>query len=128
MPRGWQLTSQKIKLSENDVERACLEVLRWRHFYPLRLQSGLFIHADKAVIEALERAGVPYRCSTVGEVGIPDYVIPLFFVEVKRPGGKLRETQQLKITELAARHYETAVVESVENLTEWLREHGYEKH
>jgi len=124
MPRGWHLTSQKIKLSENDVERACLDVLRWRHFYPLRQQSGRFIMADRAVVQALQRMGVSYRWITVGEPGIPDYVIPRFFVETKRPGGELSVVQQLKITELKAGwDLDTAVVESVEELVAWLARH-----
>jgi len=124
MPRGWQLTGDKIKLTENDVERACLEALRWRHFYPLRQQSGRFILPDRVVIQALDRAGVPYRWTTVGEPGIPDYVIPRFFVEVKRPGGVLSAIQCQKILMLEDQwDLETAVVESVEEQTIWLTEH-----
>lgn len=104
----FRLTSPKIKLSENDVERACLDLLRYRRLYPLRQQSGQFKTSDGRWI----RIGVP---------GIPDYVIPAFFIEVKRPGGLLSEVQRVKIDELN-RHWdlETAVVESVEELIAWL--------
>ena len=38
----FRLTGDKLKLSENDVERACLDLLRYRRFYPVRLNSGKF--------------------------------------------------------------------------------------
>lgn len=108
MSGRFRLTSQRIKLSENDVERACLDLLRYRRLYPLRQQSGRFKTSDGRWI----RVGVP---------GIPDYVIPKFFVETKAPGGILSDVQRAKIYELH-KHWdiETAVVESVEELIEWL--------
>jgi len=124
MPPHWRLTSQKkIQLTENDVEEACLDVLRWHHFYPLRQQSGRFIMPDREVIDTLEGAGVPFRWQTVGEKGIPDYVIPRFFVEVKAPGGVVSLVQRRKIQELALNHLETAVPRSVEEMVAWLDEH-----
>lgn len=105
----FRLTPPRLKLSENDVEKACLDVLRVRHFCPLRLQSGRFWTLDKK------------RIVTVGEPGIPDYVIPKFFVECKAPGQSVSEVQREKIWTLE-KHWgvETAVVESVEELMEWL--------
>ena len=57
----------------------------------------------------------------MGEPGIPDYAIPRFFVEVKRPGGTLSEVQRAKIEQLQE-HWglETAVVESLDELLQWL--------
>jgi len=113
MNHNFRLRSPKIKLSENDVEKACLDLLRVRHLYPLRQQSGLFWTPDKT------------RRIRVGEPGIPDYVIPRFFLEVKAPGREVSEVQREKIWTLK-QHWglETVVVASVEELIEWLALHG----
>ena len=105
----FRLTSSKLKLTENDVEKACLDVLRAHGFYPLWQQSGKFWTLDKK------------RVITVGEPGIPDYVIPWGFVEVKAPNRDVSEVQRQKIWTLE-QHWglETAVVQSVDQLLEWL--------
>ena len=106
----FRLTSPpKPKLSENDVERACLDVLRYRGYRPVRVPAGKYRTPDVQ------------RWVQIGEPGMPDYVIPQFFLEVKRPGGELSLVQQLKISELTQGwNLETAVVDSVEALAEWL--------
>lgn len=121
MDDEFRLRPPEFKLSENDVERAVLDLLRYHHHYPVRLQSGKFIHADKAVIEACRRVRVAVRWATIGEPGIPDYCIPKCFIEVKRPGGMLSEVQRAKIIELRD-HWDlpTWVIESVDELVERL--------
>jgi hypothetical protein len=111
----FRLTPPVVKISENDVEQACLDLLRVRHFYPLRQHSGLFKTPDKKS-----------RYIHIGQPGIPDYVIPRYFVEVKRSGGTLSEVQKEKIRTLKE-HWdlETAVVESVDELIEWLAQHPH---
>jgi len=109
-----------IQLSENDVEKACIQLLQYKHYYPIRLQSGLFPNPDK-LCEACRSSAPRIR---VGEPGIPDYVIPAFFLEVKAPGKKASDVQQEKIRSL--KHYwslETALVDRVEALLEWLRDY-----
>jgi hypothetical protein len=95
------------KLTENDVESACVDLLKWQHYRPLRLQSGRFKTFDD-------------RWVTIGEPGLPDYVVPAFFVEVKRPRGKLSVEQAMKIRQFDDDGIPTAVVQSVEALAEWL--------
>ena len=101
----------KIQLTENDVEKQCLDYLALHRYRPVRLQSGLFTTLGKNP-----------RPVTVGEPGLPDYVIPLFFMEVKRPGGKLSPAQVMKIRELELDGHgvPVAVVDSLEALIEWL--------
>lgn len=123
MARPWSLVGDRPKLSENDVELQCLDVLRHHHFYPLRQQSGLFIPAERQVIAALRQAGVRFRVITIGEPGIPDYAIPQFFVEVKRPGAKASPDQEKKIFELSKSDLETALIDNVESLIDWLKQH-----
>ena len=101
----------KLQLSENDVRKACLDVLRPRHWWPIRQHVGKFRTPDDRIV-------------TMGQPGDPDYVIvrpPSFFLETKRPGGKLSDTQWIRIHQLQQFYgIETAVVESVEELIEWL--------
>ena len=112
-----------IKLKENDVEEACLDLVRYRQFYPVRLQSGRFIMPDRAVVEACRRAGVRVRWQTVGEVGLPDYVCIKndFFLEVKAPKKKPSAVQiEMAIKLEAAYGIGVATVDSVERLAAWL--------
>jgi hypothetical protein len=43
-PRKFRL--QHPRLSENDVERACLDLLRLRGYWPIRLHAGRFKTPD----------------------------------------------------------------------------------
>lgn len=113
----FRLTPPRIKLTENDVERECLDLLRARGYYPLRLQSGVF------------RTLYDNRPLRVGEPGLPDYIAvhpayPAFFLEAKSSGGKLSPRQRDKIRELELGwQLKTAVVDCVEKLINWLNEH-----
>lgn len=110
MASKFRLTSPKVKLVENHVETAVIDVLRYRHHLPLRQHVGRFRTLDGK------------RVITAGELGLPDYAIPAFFVEVKRPGGELSDEQKWKIFELEkCWDLETAVVESADELVEWLK-------
>jgi hypothetical protein len=106
----------KLKLVENDVETACLQLLAYRGWYPVRLQSGLFKTPDG-------------RWVRVGAVGLPDYVClherhPAFFLETKRPASGLSAQQAKKQWELrVAYKLAVATVDRVEALTPWLDAH-----
>jgi hypothetical protein len=105
----FRLTAPRI--SENDVELACVHLLRYRHYYPLRIHSGRW-----------KRDG---RWTTIGEPGIPDYCVPRFFVEVKRPGGIVSIVQQKKFAELEGDPWRipVVIVDTPEALREWLNEY-----
>jgi hypothetical protein len=106
----FKLRAQKLKLVENDVKKACVDLLGAHGYKALRQQSGGLRTPDG-------------RWITVGEPGLPDYAIPAFMVETKRPGARLSEVQQKKIWELENLwKVEVAVVDRVEALAEWLRE------
>jgi hypothetical protein len=100
-----------LQLSESDVTKACLDLLRLHHWWPIRQHVGLFKTKDK-------------RWIRIGESGDPDYVVvraPSFFLELKRPGGELSLEQIARIHQLRQFYrLETVVVESVEELMEWL--------
>jgi hypothetical protein len=113
----FRLRSPVIKLTENDVELQCRHVLQVRGFYPLRLNSGRFLAPGRLCDECRRKA----RWVTIGEPGIPDYVIPQFFLETKRPGGELEDTQKQKIWELEKLwNLQTVVVDDVDTLIKWL--------
>ena len=108
----FRLTSSRITLTENDVERQCIDLLRLKGYYVVRLQSGLLKTPDG-------------RWIRVGEPGLPDYVCVKrdFFLEVKRPWGKLSGAQVNKIFELEACGYAVAAIDSVERLATWLADY-----
>lgn len=107
------LKGDRIQLSENDVKRACLDVLGLRHWLPIRQHVGLF-----------QTVAANPRVLTIGTIGDPDFVVvkpPSFFLETKRPGGRLRNEQRTRIDQLKQFYdLDTAVVESVDELVEWL--------
>jgi len=107
----FRLTAGHLKLSENDVERACIDLLRAHGYYVVRLQSGLFKTPDG-------------RWIRIGEPGLPDYACIKhdFFLEVKRPGAKLSPAQIEKVFELEACGYSVCTVDAVEHLMRWLKE------
>jgi hypothetical protein len=108
----FKLRPPVLKLSENDVESGCLDILRLRNYWPVRLHAGLFKSADgKRWIRGVEK-------------GTPDYLAvrpPSFFMETKRPDGILSDDQKRKIDHLQ-RFFglETIVVEGAEELLAWL--------
>jgi hypothetical protein len=116
MNRQAKFRLEAPRLSENDIERACLDLLWLRGYYVLRLQSGLFRTPDG-------------RWVRIGEPGLPDYAAlhpryPAFFLEVKRPGAKLDEHQQRKIWEIEAGYQvKSAVVNSSAALSTFLAVH-----
>lgn len=111
----FRLKPPKIQLSENDVERQCLDFLLARGYYPVRLQSGRFRTPDG-------------RWITIGEPGLPDYAVLKrdFFLEVKAPNKQPSPAQIRKAFVLQAGYrIGVATVDSLERLLRWLDE--YEK-
>jgi hypothetical protein len=105
------------RLSENDVERAVVDVLRLRGYFVVRLHAGTFRSVDGGRwIKGVER-------------GTPDYATvharhPGFLLEVKRPGEWLSPEQEQKHEELRI-GFRLAIgtVDSVESLVAWLDQH-----
>jgi hypothetical protein len=114
------LTPYKPKITENDVEKACLTVLRTRNYWVVRIHTGTFKSVDgKRFIKGAEK-------------GTPDYqtahsLYPGFLLEVKRPGEAPSPEQALKILEIRrGYHVAVAVVDSAEALNQWLNHHEKE--
>jgi hypothetical protein len=119
----FQLTSPKPpRLNENDVERACCDVLRLRGYFVVRLHAGTYRTADSA------------RWIKGVEKGTPDYALlhhryPGFLLEVKRPGAVATPEQKRKHEELRIGfQLAIGVVDSVEALIAWLDQHERKSH
>lgn len=112
----FRLKSPRLQLSEKHVTKACLDLLRLHHWWPIRQHVGPF-HPYKKFDQVI----------TMGEVGDPDYAVikaPSFFLELKRPGGELSPEQIARIYQLKQFYgLETLVVENVEELMAWLDRH-----
>ena len=116
MASRFRLTPYNPKILESHVAKSCRTVLELRGWKVLRLPVGLFKTLDD-------------RHHSVGEVGLPDYValhgdFRPFFVEVKRPGGKLSRIQEIWIANILQNYrLAVAVVDSPEALARWLDNH-----
>ena len=112
---AFRLTSPP-RLNENDVERACKDLLRLHGWWVRREHSALLKTPDG-------------RWIRIGEPGLPDYVclherFPGFLLEVKRPGEDASPVQKTKIMEIRlGYHLAITVVDTVEALDDWLRQH-----
>jgi hypothetical protein len=104
-------------LTENDVERACIDLLHYRGYWVGRLHAGTFKTADGL------------RWIHGFEKGTPDYAVmhelfPGFMLEVKRPGAFPTPEQDRKHFELhLAYRLAICVVDGPEALRAWLDQH-----
>ena len=109
---NFKLKSQKIQLSENDVEEQC-KTLAGLHGYRLeRLHAGTAKTLDG-------------RFWTLHPPGTPDWLAahgrrPSFYLEVKRPGEKTSPVQDRKHHELRLQGQIVVTVDSVEAFKDWL--------
>jgi hypothetical protein len=112
----FRLTPERTDVSEADVIRNCVAILRKRGYWVQRNPVGMF----KTL------AGKPVE---FGPVGIPDYTAihrsyPAFFIEFKRPGKKLREDQRTRFSQVQLFYRLAAVmVDSAEELVAFLDGH-----
>jgi hypothetical protein len=115
MPR-FTLRAPRVKIVENDVERACADLLALRGYKMHRLHCGRARFPDGAWI-------------TLEEPGIPDWVCihpqhPGFYLETKRPGSVLSDAQVwMHRVLIRGWRLEVAVIDDVAALAEWLRDH-----
>ena len=119
-------------MKEADVTRQVIDYLEARGWRAIRMQSGLFKRATPGYTGRVR----------VGEVGIPDWLIvsylypydhylgppavsispALFWLELKRPGEKLRKGQPEWIDKERARGALVCVADSLESFEEWYGE------
>ena len=121
MSRQWFTSPKPPRLSEKHVISACLDLLRLRGYFAVRLHAGTFKSADnRRWIKGVEK-------------GVPDYVCMRgpygFLLELKRPGEIPSPEQARKHEELRAFFRLTVgVVDSVDALIAWLDQYERETH
>jgi|SRR5215831_14725924 len=109
MATDFQLEPPTLK--ERDVVTQCVNVLNHLGIFPHRYQSGFFRTKDG-------------RGITIGEPGIPDWVVPAWWLEVKAPGKRPTPEQLMKHMQLErSEDALVAVIDSKQALIEWLRAH-----
>ena len=114
--KPFRLTSPE--LVEDDIEKACIDLMHIRGYYVLRLQSGLFKTPDGRWV----RVGVP---------GLPDYCAIHqkhrgFLLEVKRPRKKPKPHQDQFIRELRMGYgLSIFVADSAKALAQFLTRHEH---
>jgi hypothetical protein len=113
--KPFRLTSPQLR--ENDIESACLDLLRIRGYFVVRNHAGTFKTLDgRRFIKGAER-------------GTPDYAalhkrFPAFLLETKRPKGELADIQAYVIQKISIGYgIPTATVKSARELLEWLEAH-----
>jgi hypothetical protein len=114
MPR-FTLRSPRAKVTENDVERGCADLLALHGYKVHRLHCGRARFPDGSWVQLEEK-------------GMPDWLTvhprhPGFYLEAKRPGGVLSPAQRWMHCVLAAWRLPVVVVDDVDELARWLRAH-----
>ncbi len=118
----------KLRLTEADVTAQCIDFLLAEGWEPKRQHVGRFIplgskDKDKPTV------------ITIGEKGDPDWLVLkrpggwlhkspefclAFYLELKRPGGRLRPDQKLKHTALRQDGWLVCVASGRDQLWEWM--------
>jgi hypothetical protein len=99
---------KKPKTVENDVESGCLDFLRVRGYFPIRIHCGKFWSLDKK------------RILTGAKKGTPDWAFlharyPGFLLETKRPGQEPTKEQRERMQEIVlGYHLEILVADDVD--------------
>ena len=111
----FKLRAPRLKVSENDVEKACRDVLNLRGYRLHRLHCGKARFPDGTWVQLEEQ-------------GMPDWLCvhpahPAFYLETKAPGGALSPAQRWMHKILSAWRLPVVVVDDAMQLVAWLREH-----
>jgi hypothetical protein len=115
MPR-FRLKSPRVKLVENDIEKACADFLNLHGYRLERLHAGRFKTLDGRYI-------------TGAEPGTPDWVAihgrhRAFYLETKAPGGALSDSQAWMHRVLTAGYrLQVATIDDATELERWLHAH-----
>jgi hypothetical protein len=114
MPR-FTLRAPRVKIVENDVEKACRDLLAIHGYKVHRLHCGRARFPDGSWVQ-------------LEEPGTPDWIAihpqhSGFYLETKRPGAGLSPAQTFMHRVLAAWRLPVVVVDDVDELARWLRAH-----
>jgi len=111
-----------IRLSERDIEKQLVDYLRLHGWNVHRLEADLWRSKRGA---AREEVGTPdFICLRRASWYENDRSVRAFYLEVKRPGGKLRPSQEFWIGYARARGWCVIVADSLESLITQMRVTG----
>ena len=95
------------------------------HLLCIYVGRGYFVREN--VIEnylVFKFPGLCYKFTSPGRVGVPDriciYNNRIWFVELKRPGGKLRKIQEKVIKDIRNQGAEVLVFDNKEDIDKWI--------
>jgi len=113
---------KKIIPLESEIQKQIIDYLKLKHYFVMRLNSGSYaVNGGKSFVRGCE-PGTPdlLAFKVLGKrIGQPDHIhvgLNLFFIEVKRPKGRVTELQEQKMIELEAYGAICLVIHSVDEL------------
>lgn len=117
MPYFRLKSPRQIRLTENDIEQQCLDVLRYRGYYIQRQHVGKYRTLDGKRIITAAPEGEPDYTATHG-------IHRAFLLEIKAPGKKTSPKQDQRIFEIKLGYQlNIAVVDSLSALLDFLQQH-----
>lgn len=115
--RNRKVTADQL-ITEADVALGCIEYLRAKGWMVHRLQADRHANGGNRKRHEKEEPGTPdYICHKIVNNGLGHSHV--FYLETKRPKGKLRQSQIA--WQFAHSHENICVARSVENLKEFLQ-------
>jgi hypothetical protein len=103
-----------MRPTENQIAQQVVDYLRLRGWRVHRLEADL--RGPRARVKR-EEAGTPDYIAVRHSSG-PGSTCDVWYVEVKRPGGRLRRSQQIWIEDARRRGWNVAVASSIDDLLE----------
>jgi hypothetical protein len=124
--KSWRRPSARgaavLRLSERDIEKQLVDYLRLHGWHVHRLEADLW-RSKRA--SAREEVGTPdFICLRRASWYEEDRSVRAFYLEVKRPGGKLRPSQEFWIGYARARGWCVIVADSLDSLITQMRVTG----
>lgn len=111
-----------MKETEHQLQKAIIQYLEMKHFYVMRLNSGLIpaMYKGQKRMIALSKKGTPdlmaFKAVDYAISGIVVRKIHILFIEVKLPGKKATEAQIAMMETVEAYGAECFVIHSIEEL------------
>lgn len=121
----------KLRLSEADVTRQCIDWLRAEGWVCKRQHVGKFV-----ALSAFRQYPAEPGIISIGETGDPDWLVmrpagarasqraDVFYLEFKAPAGRLRPSQKLAHAALRSSGWLVCVAHGLDELRGWMTELG----
>lgn len=107
--------------SEQALQNACIEFLQYRHFWTMRVNSGM-VKTEKGGIVKLAMNGVPDILCIKPATAVPASPIAVYWFEIKKPGKKSTPIQKARQDELRSLGCKVFEIHSLEELAEAIKQ------